>query len=139
MNEVFLDANGLIGWTNPRDQWHRAAVEARRLLSSGTRIVTTYEVLTEYLSHYAAFGPYLREQSSRMVRSVFVNPQFRIIEDPARVAFFLGLDLYERRRDKQYSLVDCISMAVMRREGITHVLTNDHHFEQEGFTLLIRR
>ena len=27
-------------------------------------------------------------------------------------------------------------MNVIRQEGITEVLSNDHHFEQEGFTLL---
>jgi uncharacterized protein len=138
MKDDFLDANGLIGWSNPRDQWHKASVEAHRRLPQGTRLVTTYEVLTEYLSHFAAFGPYLREQSARTVRSILANPQFRIIEDPVREIFFHGLELYERRRDKQYSLVDCISMVVMRSEGITDVLTNDRHFEQEGFTLLIR-
>jgi hypothetical protein len=27
-------------------------------------------------------------------------------------------------------------MATMRREGLTDVLTNDHHFTQEGFHIL---
>jgi predicted nucleic acid-binding protein len=44
--------------------------------------------------------------------------------------------LYEQRPDKAYSLTDCISMQVMRREGLTEVLTNDHHFIQEGFRVL---
>jgi predicted nucleic acid-binding protein len=29
-----------------------------------------------------------------------------------------------------------MSMEVMERRGITHVLTNDHHFRQEGFTVV---
>jgi len=49
------------------------------------------------------------------------------------------LELYARRLDKEYSLTDCISMNVMRDEGITDILTNDHHFTQEGFTILIYR
>ena len=44
-----------------------------------------------------------------------------------------------RRTDKDYSLIDCISMNACRQEGITEVLTNDHHFSQEGFTVLITR
>lgn len=47
------------------------------------------------------------------------------------------MDLYEQRLDKGYSLVDCISINVVRDRGITEVLTNDHHFEQEGFASLI--
>jgi predicted nucleic acid-binding protein len=46
------------------------------------------------------------------------------------------LALYEARLDTQYSLTDCISMHVMRREGLTDVLTNDHHCTQEGFRIL---
>jgi predicted nucleic acid-binding protein len=45
--------------------------------------------------------------------------------------------LYEERNDKGYSLVDCISMSTMRRVGISAVLTNDHHFTQEGFQVLL--
>jgi predicted nucleic acid-binding protein len=37
-----------------------------------------------------------------------------------------------------YSLTDCISMQTMRREALTEVLTNDRHFEQEGFRALFR-
>ena len=47
--------------------------------------------------------------------------------------------LYQARPDKGYSLTDCISMEVMRREGLSEVLTNDEHFTQEGFTCLLER
>jgi predicted nucleic acid-binding protein len=52
--------------------------------------------------------------------------------------FQAGLELYAARPDKGYSLTDCISMQIMRREGITDVLTDDRHFEQEGFRALFR-
>jgi uncharacterized protein len=42
------------------------------------------------------------------------------------------------RLDKGYSLKDCISMHTMRQRGISEVLTNDRHFEQEGFRALFR-
>ena len=47
-------------------------------------------------------------------------------------------ELYAARPDKGYSLADCISMQTMRKEGLTEVLTNDRHFEQEGFRALFR-
>jgi predicted nucleic acid-binding protein len=53
-------------------------------------------------------------------------------------SFHSGLDLFRARPDKRYSLTDCISMQVMRREQLTAVLTNDRHFEQEGFRALFR-
>ena len=30
-------------------------------------------------------------------------------------------------------------MNVMEAESITEILTNDHHFEQEGFVVLMRK
>ncbi|MEE8302175.1 MAG: hypothetical protein V3S24_07050 [Candidatus Tectomicrobia bacterium] len=47
--------------------------------------------------------------------------------------FLDGISLYESRLDKAYSLTDCISMQIMRRDGLIEGLTNDRHFTQEGF------
>ena len=52
--------------------------------------------------------------------------------------FLAEFELYAARLDKGYSLIDCISIETMRREGILAVLTNDRHFEQEGFRALFR-
>ena len=60
------------------------------------------------------------------------------VQPQSRVSFVAGLRLYERRFDKGYSLVDCVSMTTMHRLGITEVLTNDHHFVPEGFKILLR-
>jgi predicted nucleic acid-binding protein len=49
-----------------------------------------------------------------------------------------GLELYRRRLDKEWSLTDCISFVVMQQHGLTDALTADHHFEQAGFTALLK-
>jgi predicted nucleic acid-binding protein len=49
-----------------------------------------------------------------------------------------GLALYEQRVDKEWSLTDCISFIVMKQAGITEALTGDRHFEQAGFTALLK-
>ena len=54
-----------------------------------------------------------------------------------RELFDAALNLYEQRIDKGYSLTDCMSMIVCREQQITDVLTHDHHFMQEGFTILL--
>ena len=51
--------------------------------------------------------------------------------------FERGLQLYRDRPDKAYSLCDCTSMVVCTELGITDVLTHDHDFEQERFTILL--
>jgi hypothetical protein len=56
----------------------------------------------------------------------------------SRESFLDSLHLYQTRRDNGCSMVDCISMQTMRKEGLTQILTNDRHFEQEGFGALFR-
>jgi predicted nucleic acid-binding protein len=71
------------------------------------------------------------------VEAILHDPTVRVL--PQRhESFVAGFELYRARPDKGYSLVDCISMQTMRREGLTEVLTNDRHFEQEGFRTLFR-
>jgi len=50
--------------------------------------------------------------------------------------FDAALALYEAPPDKGYSLTDWRSMNALRALGVSEVLTNDHHFSQEGFTIL---
>jgi predicted nucleic acid-binding protein len=54
------------------------------------------------------------------------------------VLFERGLSLYSRRPDKDWSLTDCISFVVMEEHGLRDVLTADHHFQQAGFTILLK-
>jgi predicted nucleic acid-binding protein len=46
--------------------------------------------------------------------------------------------LLARRPDKAWSLVDCASFIIMQERAITDALTTDHHFEQAGFTQLLK-
>jgi hypothetical protein len=52
--------------------------------------------------------------------------------------FARGLELFRSRADKEWSLTDCISFAVMRHGGIADALTHDHYFEQAGFRILLK-
>ena len=102
------------------------------------RLVTTEEVLAEFLTGVAGFGDRTRRLACELVRTILDSDEIRVIPQ-SHESFQGGLELYARRPDKKYSLADCITMNVMRREGITQILTNDHHFAQEGFHRLMAR
>ena len=91
-------------------------------------------MLTEVLAFCSAEEA-LRKSASRAVRSILAADNVRVIPQ-SRQGFLDGLDLYEARPDKGYSLTDCRSMLAMRGLGLSEVLTNDHHFSQEGFPIL---
>ena len=137
MNEVFVDTAYLIAATRRDDQWHEAAVEASRKLD-GVSLVTTDEVLSEFLTAVSGGGPRLRAEAATRVREMLDASDIRVVPQ-SRQSFMDGLIRYQGRSDKAYSLQDCIAMNVMEAEGITEVLTSDRNFEQEGFTVLMRR
>jgi len=51
--------------------------------------------------------------------------------------FELGVNLFETRQDKDWSLTDCTSFCGMSEHGMCDALTADHHFEQAGFQILL--
>jgi predicted nucleic acid-binding protein len=100
-------------------------------------IVTTEEVLTEFLTFFGGKGAFLRTKAVAVARLIFADESIRLLPQTHRT-FRDGFDLFANRPDKGYSLTDCISMQTMHQEGITGVLTDDRHFEQEGFHALLR-
>jgi uncharacterized protein len=134
MNRFFVDTFYWIALSNRRDQWH-TRVRAFDDALAAYRLYTTEEVLTEFLTFYSEGTPHTRSQAALFARRALANPLVVVLPQTHH-SFLEGLHLYESRLDKAYSLTDCISMQTMRREGLTEVLTNDHHFTQEGFAIL---
>jgi hypothetical protein len=129
----FADTFYWIALTNKRDTAHRAVMEHTRKLAPRS-VVTSDEVLTEFLA-FCASDALLRAAAGRAVNGLLSDPDIRVIPQ-SRSSFLEGLALYNSRPDKGCGLTDCISTRTMRREGLTDVLTNDRHFEQEGFRWL---
>jgi len=129
----FADTNFLVALLNPRDQWHLVAKEVAGALDES--VVTTMWVLVE-------LGDALSVGSNRNLFLEFVD---QLSEQPewetVRASpdwFARGLELFRSRKDKDWSLTDCISFAVMKQRDITEALTHDHHFEQAGFRILLK-
>lgn len=135
MTAVFADTVYWVAVTLTDDQWHSAAMAAQSRLES-EEIVTTEEVLTEFLTALSA-RQYSRANASAAVRRIIANPNISVIQQ-SHDSFMRGLTRYEQRLDKGYSLQDCVSMNVMELLNITEILTADRHFEQEGFIALMR-
>ena len=132
MKALFADTFYYIALLDANDSAHETVVAATRELKSTT--VTTAWVLLELANTLSASRH--RGIFARFLDRLRANPNV-IIYEAEREVFDLGVDLYQNREDKEWSLTDCISFVVMIREGIKEALTGDHHFEQAGFSVLL--
>ncbi len=136
MKIVFADIFYWVSLANSKDSWH-SQVKAIAKKLEPVRIITTEEVLIEVLNFFSGYNAIMRKKISQLVRNIMNNANI-IVMPQSNDTFLAGLDLYERRLDKGYSLTDCISMETMKKYNITDVLTNDKHFFQEGFNILLK-
>jgi uncharacterized protein len=134
MPRYFLDTFYLVALSDPRDQWYARVLAFSRSLAD-YHLYTVDEVLAEYLTFYSASRPKIREDAVQTVLNVLHDAKITIMPQ-SHDSFLDALAFYASRLDKHYSLTDCVSMQAMRREGLTDVLTNDHHFTQEGLHIL---
>jgi len=72
------------------------------------------------------------------VRALSSEDRFEILTADDE-SFARGFELFVRRPDKEWSFTDCVSFNVMKDRDITDALTADYHFEQAGFTLLLKK
>ncbi len=135
MRRFFADTFYWIALLLRSDAWHERVTAFNHTLQRDETLFTTDAVILEFLAAFSSAGSYMRQQAVARVEGMLANPYIRVVE-VTRARLLEGLALYKDRPDKEYSLTDCISMQVMRREGLTEVLTNDHHFTQEGFRIL---
>jgi uncharacterized protein len=134
--DVLLDTNGWIALLNTRDSLHGHAREVWRDLGRQTyRAVVTDWIIAEMGNGLARTTS--RNEVRGAIERVFASP-FAVVEFVDQRLLFEACELYQRRADKDWGLVDCASFLVMQRHGIELAFTNDHHFQQAGFRCLLR-
>ncbi len=133
MKPIFADTSYFVAMCGPNDSYHARAVELNASLIA--KITTTEYVIVE--TGGLLLRPEDRPAYVNLVRDLESDPGVQII--PASHALFRsGFDLFARRLDREWSLVDCLSFVVMKQRRLIDALTADHHFEQAGFRALLR-
>src|SRR5689334_17192682 len=133
MTAVFADTYYLLAMHSPADKAHDRAVVATENLSGP--LVTTEWILTEFADALA--HPRDRSGCIAFLNDLRREEGWEVVQADHSL-FEAGWSLYRKRRDKGWSLTDCISFVVMKQRGITDALTGDQHFEQSGFTALLK-
>lgn len=134
MKTVFADTGYWVALLNPKDQRHDKAILTSKNLGK-VRQLTTEMVLDELLAALSRMPE--RAFAIRGVDAIRTNPNVEVLPQTS-IQFREAYGLYKRMADKDWSLTDCASFEIMKARGITEALAHDHHFEQAGFTALLR-
>jgi hypothetical protein len=134
MNTVFVDTDGWMACADRADPTHAPCRAARDgALEAGRTLITTDFVIDETLALIrfrlglsAANAWWQQIDGSTRLRCE------RIDDD----RFERARQLFFRYRDKDLSLTDCTSIAVMRELKLTAVITTDRRVQQVGFDVL---
>jgi len=133
MSTVFADAFYFVARLNRHDQHHERVLKfsqgfRARLLTSDWVLMEVADALaaSECRGRVREFTLHLRGTAA-----CEIVPASRELLDRA-------LDLYHQHADKPWTLTDCVSFVIMRERNLTDALTGDRHFEQAGFTALLK-
>ncbi len=117
MRRIFVDTSHHVAILDRSDDRHDVAVRVSASLQSDVVFVTSDAVVIELLTYFSGWGRDARRAAVEYVgllradSSVVVHPSSSSLMDAA-------LGLYARRDDKSYSMVDCLSMVICRRDEI---------------------
>jgi predicted nucleic acid-binding protein len=134
-SEIFLDSAFAIALAVETDSFHEKAVQIADDLD-GAILVTTRAILLEIGN--ALSKPSFRKASAALLTSIETDDKVVIIPLSEEL-YEKGLNLFVKRLDKEWGLIDCISFVVMKERGITEALTTGAHFQQAGFQALMRK
>ena len=136
MKPVFVDTAALIAIGNRRDAYHQRALDINEELNRSRRkYVTTGAVFLEFGNAFSQIT--LKPTAIQIMEAIRHSEKWRYIEIDEEL-MQKGYDLYTRMNDKEWGLIDCTSIVISRNLGITEIFTTDHHFEQAGFSILLR-
>ena len=129
---VFVDTSAIVAFSDSVDPVHLAAQATwRELRERATPLVSTnYVVLETTAVLQRRFG---MDAAARFCELMVPVLDVRYV-GPA--THDLGVASWLAASRRQLSLVDMVSFAVMRREGIHQVFTIDPHFRERGFECL---
>ena len=131
---IFVDTGFLLALSQPGDALYARA-------KGWASIVTEPLVVTEYILWETVnrlSQPVDRPKAHGLVSYIRSATNYElVVASPA--LFDAGLRLHAERHDKEWSLTDCITFAVMHERRIGRALAYDRHFEQAGFEALLRR
>jgi len=119
---VFVDSSGFAASMNARDRHHEEAKAVFRKLAAERGVLVT----TNYVR--AEAHALLLARAGRELALRFLEERSWAVEWVDREDEKKAMEILRRFRDKDFSLTDATSFAVMERLGIREAVSFDRHF-----------
>ena len=130
---LLVDTVFVQGLINRRDPHHALVLSFLEQMESAAEVWITEAVMLEVANALCAID---LQGVVDFIRGCYHTPNMRVVPLESQL-LSQGLDLYEKRPDKEWSLTDCVSFVVMRGHRLSDALTTDRHFTQAGFRALL--
>jgi uncharacterized protein len=129
---IFIDTSAFLAILNRNDEFHaKAARSWVQWIRAGEHLATSNYVVSETCA--LAQNRIGMEAVHRLFEEMLPVVVLHWIDRPLHEAGIASMLIANRR---QLSLVDCTSFVVMREFSIDRAFAFDHHFAEQGFTLL---
>lgn len=133
MKKLLVDTGAFLAQRDPSDQHHALATRGFQELAGLTvSVFSTEHILDETLTLLAR-----RESYAYAAETGADLTASRVLRwlDATAADWTVALRLMRKYADQAVSFTDCISFALMKREGIKDVFGFDRHFQAAGFRL----
>ena len=131
---ILIDTSYLVALAMPNDALHSLALAWSKKLSGP--FVTTDYILCELFNSLSL--PAHRPRAHTMWSIIQKTPLIEVVHVTSDL-LHEAIGLHAERIDKSWSLTDCVSFCLMQQRRLTEALTYDRHFDQAGFTALLRQ
>jgi len=135
-NTVFVDTVAWLALVNKSEDLHDAARLVRdQIIQQKAKLITTDFVVVEIANSLARLP--LRGVARKLIDFIRTSDTVELVTISPEL-FEKAYQLYCSRDDKEWGLTDCTSFVVMEMMRMNRAFTADRHFEQAGFTLLLK-
>jgi predicted nucleic acid-binding protein len=129
---VLVDSSFLLAMVDRDDKHHPEAVGVLRELGKVTLLVTSHIFDEAMTLIKVRLGSEVAIRTGRQLRLSTLFRLTHVTEGDDEAAW----EIFSQYTDKDWSYTDCSCLAMMRKLGITEVLSFGHHFDQMGIVRL---
>ena len=132
---VFIDTFAWIAILNKSDTYHIESKNIlKKLLEEENKLITTNFIIVETIN--ALSKQTFRKSVVKFINRIEQSSSVKIVNITEEIYKSAWL-LYQNRLDKDWGITDCTSFEIMKLMNIKYAFSNDKHFKQAGFSILV--